>query len=136
MIERAVIVAEARSMIGTPWRHQGRVPGSGLDCIGLVICVLQRLGVQVDDRSNYGRAPIPHEFIAAIRAHVPEKSISDRLPGDLLLLAPRKVLQHAVILASVDTIIHARNDAYVEEVSISGWIERFRHCFDLSVADE
>lgn len=135
MINHEDIIREARSMIGTPWRHQGRVPGHGLDCIGLAICVLQRLGVEINDRNNYGRAPVPHEFIAAIREHVPEKSLDDLLPGDLVLMAPRKILQHAGIIVSLETMVHASNNQKVEEVGFAGWRSRFRYCFDLSAAN-
>jgi cell wall-associated NlpC family hydrolase len=33
---RAAIVAEARSWIGTPYRHQASLKGVGTDCLGLL----------------------------------------------------------------------------------------------------
>ena len=33
------VVAEARRWLGTPWRHQARLRGVGVDCGGLVVCV-------------------------------------------------------------------------------------------------
>ena len=36
MIARADIVAAARSLIGTPFRHQARLPGVGIDCLNLI----------------------------------------------------------------------------------------------------
>ena len=35
-ISRSLIVAEARSWIGTPYRHQASLKGVGCDCLGLV----------------------------------------------------------------------------------------------------
>ena len=35
-VTRAAIVAEARSWIGTPYRHQGSLKGAGCDCLGLI----------------------------------------------------------------------------------------------------
>jgi len=35
-LTRAAIVAEARSWIGTRYRHQGSLKGVGCDCLGLV----------------------------------------------------------------------------------------------------
>lgn len=132
MIDRAAIVSEARSMIGTPWHHQGRAPGVGLDCIGLVICVLARLGYEAKDRAGYRRAPIPHEFLTAVREQAIEKDIADALPGDMLLIAPGKLLQHAAIYSDNDCIIHARNAAFVEEIPLGLLRTKIRHCFDLS----
>lgn len=132
MIDRDAIVAEARSMIGTPWHHQGRLPGVGLDCIGLVVCVLERLGYTAKDRYGYRRAPVPAEFIAAVREQAMEKPIDEMAKGDMLLIAPGKLLQHAAIYSGNDTIIHARTKAAVEEVTLGLLRTKVRHCFDLS----
>src|SRR3954449_10860627 len=35
-LTRAAVVAEARSWIGTRYRHQGSLKGVGCDCLGLV----------------------------------------------------------------------------------------------------
>ena len=35
-VSRAEIVAEARSWIGTPYRHQASLRGAGADCLGLI----------------------------------------------------------------------------------------------------
>ena len=53
------VAAAARSMLGTPWMHQGRIPGVALDCAGLVICVARQLGIVAADFdvAGYGRAP-------------------------------------------------------------------------------
>ena len=32
----ATVLAEARAMVGVPWRHMG-VSAAGVDCIGLVL---------------------------------------------------------------------------------------------------
>jgi cell wall-associated NlpC family hydrolase len=36
VISRSAIVAEARTWIGTPYRHQASLKGVGCDCLGLV----------------------------------------------------------------------------------------------------
>lgn len=36
MTQRAEIVAEARTWLDTPWKHQANVKGVGVDCINLV----------------------------------------------------------------------------------------------------
>ena len=45
----AAYIAAIRGMLGTPWHHQGRCPGVGLDCIGLIVCAMRAVGVSVDE---------------------------------------------------------------------------------------
>ena len=55
----ADVVTAARAHLGTPWVHQGRLPGVALDCAGLVILVARQLGlVPADfDLNGYSRSP-------------------------------------------------------------------------------
>lgn len=55
------LVAAARELIGTPYRHQGR-DLRGLDCVGLWLVLLDRFGLLTRaqfTRANYGRLPGP-----------------------------------------------------------------------------
>jgi cell wall-associated NlpC family hydrolase len=45
MATRAEIIAEARTWLKTPWRHQGRLKGIGCDCVGHIVCVPRALGI-------------------------------------------------------------------------------------------
>jgi uncharacterized protein YijF (DUF1287 family) len=47
---RELIYTTAQSYVGTPFVPQGRLPGIGLDCIGVPICVAWALGLA--DRSE------------------------------------------------------------------------------------
>jgi len=49
-------VQQARSLIGTRWRHRGRKPWA-VDCVGLVAVAGQRSGLLADDVAGYGREP-------------------------------------------------------------------------------
>jgi len=51
------IVSAARECIGTPYQHQGRVLGKGMDCAGVVAHVAGRLGYDTLEVSGYGRSP-------------------------------------------------------------------------------
>lgn len=57
------IVATAREYIGTPWVHCGRVKGVGIDCSGLIDCVLGELGVKTGAPTAY---PLDGDFDAMI----------------------------------------------------------------------
>lgn len=45
---RDAIVREARALVGTPYRHQGR-SGVGIDCAGVPIVIAKKLGLVADD---------------------------------------------------------------------------------------
>lgn len=44
-MSQANLLAIARSWLGTPFQHQGRLKGIGVDCIGLVIEVYREAGL-------------------------------------------------------------------------------------------
>ncbi len=39
------VVRVARTWLGTPYHHQGRVKGAGVDCAGLSVGVAKELGL-------------------------------------------------------------------------------------------
>jgi cell wall-associated NlpC family hydrolase len=74
VIETASIIAEARTWIGTPWRHQAYQKGVGCDCAGLIRGVGNALGI-FDTRdgapgtevfAGYGRQPEPRKMLRAL----------------------------------------------------------------------
>lgn len=135
------IVAEARSWVGTKWRHQGRSRVHGVDCAGLVIAVAHELGLSEFDIANYRREPRKHIFIQHFRDNMHERAIADRLPGDVLLLRDRQFTCHAAILAMQggrQSIIHAfaGRRQVVEEDYSADWRGRTTQCFAFPGLDE
>ncbi len=58
------IVAEARKLLGVKFHHQGRSAVTGLDCLGLLVLVAERVGLEFEgvrasshDRKDYGHNP-------------------------------------------------------------------------------
>lgn len=47
----------AREYISTPFVHQGRLKGVGIDCIGLVVCVARESGLEIKDYHGYSEQP-------------------------------------------------------------------------------
>lgn len=100
------IVLAARGCLGTPFRHQGRLPGIALDCAGVAVHVAQSLGCAVDEPRAYGR--LPHDGLL--------ESWLDRQPylvraaapaaGDILLMRFVTEPQHLAVCAG-PTIVHA-----------------------------
>lgn len=132
MITAEKIVAAARSMLGTPFRHQGRVPGVGLDCAGVLVCDCRELGLPVEDVDGYGRNPFQGLLEQAIRRQpfLREVAKADIRPGDVLLMRFYEAPQH-IAIATEHGIVHAyENAGKVVEHRLSGfWKARITHVF-------
>lgn len=89
-ISRAAIVAAAQSCIGTPFRHQGRLPGRFLDCSGHVLHSMTAGGWTPGDqeifRTNYERRPNGLEMRAYVEQECTEIAPGAVLPADILLM--------------------------------------------------
>lgn len=104
------IVAIARQYIGTPYHHQARVPGVGIDCVGVLVCVARELGViaQDADYGAYARNARDDELLRILDAHL------ERLPspemaeaGDVLTFVIGKWPHHVAIKTGPDTLLHS-----------------------------
>ena len=127
-MKREDFVSNARSMIGTPFHHQGRVPGVGLDCAGLVICAASEL--DLGDKAGYGRIPSQGLFSQAVADQCDPVSLDVAVPGDIIMFAFRTEPQHVAIISSINPvmIIHAFKDAgrVVENSLDATWLGRLR----------
>lgn len=88
------MVAEARAMIGTPFIHQGRAPGTGLDCIGLLVCAAESAGYRIRDRRAYGRRPNPRQLLEAFEDNFEQAPPTELRTGDILLFCWRQTRRH------------------------------------------
>lgn len=104
----AQIVAAARACLGTPFHHQGRQPGVGIDCAGLVIVAARAAGFDPVDLPGYGRRPHGGalESAIAIQPGLDAAPIDDLADGDVLLMRFKTEPQHLAIYAE-GGIIHA-----------------------------
>ncbi len=123
---RRQIVTRARFCIGTPFRHQGRIPGKGLDCVGVIACVGHELGLFDYDFAGYGRLPKKGELERHINAAgFREISFEEAHPGDVLLIRFRKLPQHTAIVTDRG-MLHAYIRAFgvVEHGVTAYWRQR------------
>lgn len=101
------VVKAARAHIGTPFMHQGRLPGIALDCAGLVVAVAKELGIQHVDVTGYGRRPTGElRTVMAAQRSIKSVPIVERQAGDILVMRFAKEPQHLAICAGA-TIIHS-----------------------------
>lgn len=106
------LIAAARACEHTPFVHQGRQPGVGLDCAGLLKVALCAIGRAPLDRTDYGRIPHGGELEAMLDAQplLVRVPINEMRAADILLMRFKADPQHLALLAG-ETIIHAYEDA-------------------------
>lgn len=131
-MDAAPILAAARACLGTPFRHQGRLPGVGLDCIGLVVAVASALGLPVQDATGYGRSPADGLLEAALDAQLVR---ADPAPGAIALIRFDGDPQHVGILGDYPagglSLIHAYlpSRRVVEHRLDDAWQARIVRCY-------
>lgn len=101
-----ILVATARRCLGTPFCHQGRVVGVGLDCIGLVVVCYRSAGFTVSDTLGYGRRPDGVSLCAALVAHG-GSLVEDVQPGDVLVFRYDGQPQHVGLATDATHMIHS-----------------------------
>ena len=93
------IAQAARSMVGVPFRPQGRDPAYGLDCVGLAAAALAKEGIRADLPRGYPqRGGVAGEIIARIDAlGLTPLEAGTAGEGDLLLMLAGPAQYHLAI---------------------------------------
>lgn len=124
----ADVVEIVRACLGTPFVHQGRVPGVGIDCAGLALEPAKKLGLEHIDVKGYPR--LPHKGMLKdlldSQPCLTEIKKSDMQEGDLVLIRFTKAPQHLAIYAGENRIIHTYDAVgkVVEHGMDKLWISR------------
>lgn len=104
------IVAEARTWLGTPFHHQARLKGKGCDCLGLIVGVVDTLGLEdangkklaAYDEVTYSREPDGAYLTAKLTGLLDEVPAAEARAGDLALFRIRENPQHLAILTDYE----------------------------------
>lgn len=99
-VTRADVITEARSWLDTPYIHQHREKGHGVDCVGLPIGVSRALDLVAADFDVTGYSPNPDgktllELCDRYMTRVPTWAMK---PGHVLVLRFDQYPQHMGIL--------------------------------------
>src|SRR5688500_4795322 len=100
------IVAEAKTWMGTPFKHQGRVKGLGVDCVGLIIGVAHTFQLTKFDYTNYSYTPDGFLMRQLLDQHLQSIAIQEAKAGDIMLMRFDVAPQHLAILSDYG-MIHA-----------------------------
>jgi cell wall-associated NlpC family hydrolase len=108
---RAKIVEEAKSWLGTPWHHEGRVKGAGIDCGMLILEVYEHVGlIPRVTPPHYGPDFMLHrsdEWYVELILRFADEISSEPLPGDAIVCKQGRVYSHGGIIVEWPMIIHA-----------------------------
>lgn len=143
-VSRAAIVAEARSWIGTPYRHQASLKGAGADCLGLIRGVYRVFcGPEKEPIApyspNWAEETGQETLRDAARRHLveidaaPFRDGESLKEGDVILIRVRDrgPAKHAAIVSGPDTIIHAYDRHAVAENALpAAWRRRIAYAFE------
>ena len=134
------IIAEARSWIGTPYRHQASCKGAGADCLGLVRGVWRAvIGAEPEPlppyTADWSEAGGREDLWRGAGRWLVAKPLSARASGDVILFRMRNgaVAKHLGILVQElpqARFVHAYSGhGVVESALTSPWSRRLIACF-------
>lgn len=136
------IVKQARTWLGTPFHHQARLKKKGCDCLGLIVGVVDELGLKDKtgkllagyDEITYSKLPNGEHLIAKLQSVLKEIPKAKAKPGDLGLFKIGDNPQHLAILTDYEGeigMIHceARTRKVVEHRLDNEWNERLIKVF-------
>lgn len=129
------IISEARSWIGTPYRHQASCKGAGCDCLGLIRGVWRAVaGSEPENVPAYTKdwsEPQGDERLwRAARRHLFQKELTDEAAGDVVLFRMKtgSVAKHLGIVTRIGPeahFIHAYSGhGVVESAFVRAWRRR------------
>lgn len=110
--ERARVIAEAKTWLGTPFRHQQDKKGAGVDCAMLLVRVYAHVGVipKDFDPRPYSEQWFLHRdeerflgFVRQLGAEVERPP----LPGDVLVYRFGRCFAHGAIVIDEGHVLHA-----------------------------
>lgn len=114
--QREAVVAEALSWVGTPYLHEGRVKGAGVDCAMLIADVFCQCGLipWVDPRPYSAQFHLHHaeeRYLGFLQEYT--FPVSTPLPGDIATFQVGLCVSHAGIVVEWPVIVHSYAQAGV-----------------------
>jgi cell wall-associated NlpC family hydrolase len=119
------IIKYARECLGTPYVHQGRMIGRGLDCAGVIVHVAKRLGFDPIELPGYSPSPSDGLLELSADAQPYLMRVNTMQAGDVLMMRFVGDPQHVGIFTG-DNLIHSymQIDRVVEHTLDKKWAAR------------
>jgi len=145
---RQKFVDEAKTWLGTKFKHQGRLKHIGCDCIGLISGCMNNLNLKINGREikeidlkNYSRIPDGKILENNLDSLFTYKNIKDVEIGDIFLMRFFKNPQHVGIISEISDnndnsknikIIHSYQNSHgvVEHILSEGFRDKIIKIYD------
>ncbi len=131
------VLDHARSLIGTPYRHQGR-NRRGMDCVGPLLFVTAAMGMDYQETDRrYGRNPEKFRLKQEMDARLEKVRTEDIRPGDILLFGFGGPPQHVGIATDYVHgglgLVHCNTKVgrVVEHALSPAWRRMLKHAYRL-----
>ena len=83
----AALVDAGRALVGTPYRPKGRLPGVGIDCIGVPIVAAWLAGIKPRSFDIKGYSDVPDgSLLPLCDEHMRRVARADMRPGDVIVV--------------------------------------------------
>lgn len=133
LVDRGLIVQTVLSYVDTQFLHEGRIPGLGLDCAGVLLALARDLRMRDVEVSSYGRHPNQERFRAETRKHLDPIQFSDLAPADVLTFDILGREHHYGVVTALNPVrfVHAYEPAgkVIEQLLDGIWCRRLRGCY-------
>lgn len=106
MPNRHDILNEAKTWLGTPFKHQGRIKGKGVDCVGILIGIAHHFQLTDFDYHTYSHLPDGVTMRLLLDKHMQMIATDAAQPGDVYLLRFEHQPQHVAVMTEYG-ILHA-----------------------------
>jgi len=121
---RAAVVAEALSWAGTPYHHNARLKGIGVDCVWLLLETYMSVGIVPQEFSpgNYSREWYFHRdeemYLAGVERYSRKIAPEQVGPGDVAVYKIGRCVSHGAIIVDDHYLIHANRKARQVEITL------------------
>ncbi len=128
--QRAAVVTEARSWLRTPYHHEARLKGVGVDCAQLLIGVFSAPGVGLIEPLAVPHYPhdwhlhrAAERYMQIILEHACEIE-GPPLPGDVVLWRFGRCYSHGAVVIEWPMVIHAylHRTCSLEDAEAAKWL--------------
>lgn len=121
-------VAAARSLIGTPYHTKGRLPGVGLDCIGVPIVAAWLCGLRPRSFDIRGYSDVPDgSLLPLCDQYMQRVDRAAMRVGDVVVVRYGPTPHHVGVLGDYRhgglSMIHAENDRHRKVVEHRLWLD-------------
>ena len=107
----------AELLVDTPYAFQGRLPGVGVDCAGVVVCTADHLGVPFGDVAAYQSRTKRVEILGYLIGMAdPDEVVNYELPGRIVLTASGPTRHHLGVSIGGGVVVEAHAGQGLDKV--------------------